>query len=96
MKPLGAAGGARSFFGAACEQQPVRDFSVGEDCPLGESSVGAADSLCEEGLGTDVRGGFDAVGDVRGSVSISWDELSGSELDLRRPDEGVCQNQKWV
>src|ERR1019366_3426596 len=45
---------AKAFFGEDSQQQPVCDFSVGEDSAFSQSSAGATDSACEEGLGAEV------------------------------------------
>jgi hypothetical protein len=89
-------GGAEVFIGANRQQQPVCDFPVGEDSPLGESSSGSADSACEAGLGTHVRAGSGAFGNVCGPVAIPGDELPGGELDLRWSNERLWEDVAGV
>ena len=89
----GAAGAA---LGAGGQQQPVCDFSLGEDPPFGKPPVEPAGSASQRGLEAQVRGRVGVVGDLCGSLAVSWDELPSGELDFGGQDARVCQNAEGI
>lgn len=89
-------GGEGAPLRSSGQQQPVCDFPLGEDSPFSESLIESADSTRQRGLEEQVRGGVGVVGNLRGSVSISWYELPGRELDLGGTHAWVCQDAKRI